>query len=206
METVAVFFDWQNAYRAARNAFGLDAQPNEFGNFSPYRLALLLAAANDRGDDGRLVRVEVHRGLPSSSRDPLGYGANRRQSQAWIAENPETVFPRMRPLRYPAEYERDSAPTEKGIDVQIALGAVENVLTNKCDVAIIFSHDSDLTPAVETIARITSPAHVETASWRSRHFQTRIPRRPGVFNHFVGWDTFQRIATPINYAYAGENP
>lgn len=48
---VAVFIDWQNAYKTAREAFGLLHMPNEHGNFSPYRLARLLAAGNGRGKD-----------------------------------------------------------------------------------------------------------------------------------------------------------
>ncbi|MCW3048015.1 MAG: hypothetical protein JWO74_2299 [Solirubrobacterales bacterium] len=203
MESIAVFFDWQNAYKGARKAFGLQNQPNEFGNFSPLRLAKILAAGNDRGSDGRLVRVEVHRGLPSSARDPVGYGANRRQAQAWVTEAPELVFPRLRPLRYPADHEESQEPTEKGVDVNLALGAVERVLMNQCDIAILFSHDSDLAPALETICRVVSHNHVETASWRSSSFQGRIPKTRGVFNHAVGWEAFQRVATPVNYARQG---
>jgi hypothetical protein len=97
---VAVYIDWQNVYKASRTAFGLQAMPNEFGNFSPLRLAETLAAANHRLAAAELVRVEVHRGLPSASRDPVGYGANRRQAAAWMRENPELVIPRLRPLRY----------------------------------------------------------------------------------------------------------
>src|SRR5689334_21458384 len=116
MHRVAVFIDWQNCYKAARRAFGMatfgdDAWPNEYGNFSPYRLACLLAAANGREEAGQLVKVEIHRGLPSSTRDPVGYAANRRQSQAWMAENPELVIPRLRPLRY--RDDDDDQPEEK---------------------------------------------------------------------------------------------
>jgi uncharacterized LabA/DUF88 family protein len=137
---VAVFIDWQNAYQAAREAFSLRGMPNERGNFSPYGLARILTAGNERGADDDLVRVEIHRGLPNSSRDPVGFGANRRQSAAWMKENPGVVIPRLRPLRYPSPHEADQAPVEKGIDVQLALGAVEQVLTQACDVAVIFTH------------------------------------------------------------------
>jgi hypothetical protein len=75
---VAVFIDWQNAYRAARRAFGLERMPVERGNFSPYRLACLLAAAQERGRAAELVTVEVHRGLPSQNYDEVGYVANQR--------------------------------------------------------------------------------------------------------------------------------
>jgi hypothetical protein len=48
---IAVYIDWQNAYKTAREAFGLWNMPNEHGNFSPYRLALILAAGNGRVPD-----------------------------------------------------------------------------------------------------------------------------------------------------------
>lgn len=200
-DRVAVFIDWQNAYKGAREAFGLFEQPSEHGNFSPYRLARILASGNERGPDGTLVLVEIHRGLPSSSRDSVGYGANRRQSAAWMKENPEIVIPRMRPLRYPAD---GSEPEEKGIDVQLALSAVENALIGQCEVAVIFSHDTDLRPAVEMICRVTGKSHVETAGWTSPTFQKRLRTKPEVFHHALDESAFRSVADPINYAYKGD--
>ena len=181
MHRVAVFIDWQNVYKAARRAFeatedlGEEAQPNECGNFSPYRLALRLAAGNGRAEQGELVRVEIHRGLPSSARDPVGFAANRRQSQAWINESPDVVMPRLRPLRY--RDDDDGLPEEKGVDVNLALGAVEQIVKHTCDTAIIFSHDTDLVPAVETLVRIGGPGCVETASWVSKFARGSPARR-----------------------------
>ena len=151
---VAVFYDWQNVYKTAREAFGWTNMPNEYGNFSPYQLARILAAGNGRGASGELVRVEIHRGLPSQKLDAVGYAANRRQSAAWMKEDPQTVIPRLRPLRYPYRYPQEPA-VEKGVDVNLALGAIEMVLTDACDVAIVFSHDTDLAPLPEAIARLS---------------------------------------------------
>ncbi len=198
-DRVAVFIDGQNAYRAARRAFGLTDLPNEHGNFSPYRLARILAAGNDRGSDGVLVRVEIHRGLPSSGRDPTGYAANRRQAAAWVKENPELVIPKLRPLRYPDD--PNAEPQEKGIDVQLALSAAEHVLTAKCEVAVIFSHDTDLVPAIEMITRISSRNHVETAAWSSPVHRSRLRPKPEVFHHALDEEVFRRVETLINYAH-----
>ena len=195
---VAVFIDWQNAYRSARRAFGMDNMPTEHGVFSPYRLALLLAAGNDRGSDGKLVRVEIHRGLPSSKRDRVGFAANRRHSQAWVNENREIVVPRLRPLRYP---KGSSRPEEKGIDVQLALSAVEHALTDKCEVAIIFSNDTDLIPAIEMVSRMSSTSHIETASWVSPTHNSRLRAKPPVFHHALPESVFRSVETPINYAH-----
>ncbi len=202
-DRVAVFIDWQNAYKGAREAFGLFGEPSERGNFSPYRLARRLAEGNDRGRDGKLKLVEIHRGLPSSTRDPVGFGANRRQSAAWMKENPEIVIPRLRPLRYPAD--PDEEPEEKGIDVQLALSAVENALVGECEVVVIVSHDTDLIPAVEMISRITGPSHVETAGWWAPHYQRRLRAKPPVFHHDLAEDVFLAVETPINFAYKGSS-
>lgn len=95
---VAVFYDWQNVYMSARRAFEWTRLPNEYGNFSPFALARILAAGNGRGQRGSLVRVEIHRGQPSSAKDPSGFGANRRQAEAWKRES-GLVDVRLRPLR-----------------------------------------------------------------------------------------------------------
>jgi hypothetical protein len=134
--TIAVFIDWQNAYRAARRAFGLQGQGNERGNFSPFELGRILAAGNNRGKAGQLVRVEIHRGLPSSARDPVGHAANRRQAAAWVKEGGSLVIPRLRPLRYPPRHVQNQMPVEKGIDVQLALAVAEAALTETADVRL----------------------------------------------------------------------
>jgi hypothetical protein len=200
--SVAVFYDWQNVYKTAREAFGWENMPNEYGNFSPYQLARILAAGNGRGAQGRLVRVEIHRGLPSQKRDKASHAANRRQSAAWMNESPQLVIPRLRPLRYPPDYPNHSA-VEKGVDVNLALAAVESVLTKLCDVAIIFSHDTDLLPVPETIARIAGVAAVETASWTSSSFRRRLRPKPTVYHHDVSQGVFDRVETRVNYAHVG---
>lgn len=195
---VAVFIDWQNAYRAARRAFRLERMPVERGNFSPYRLGQLLAAANGRGHAGRLVRVEVHRGLPSHKHDPLGYNAARRQAKAWKADNPRVVMPRLRPLRY--RNNPDQPPTEKGVDVALAVSAIEAKLKGYCDVVIVFSHDTDLLPVPEAIARLARPGQVETASWSSSSFRQRLRPRPPVVHHAITQRIFEAVEMPVNYA------
>ena len=205
MERVAVYIDWQNAYQQARKAFGWESLPNEHGNFDPYQLAELLAAGNDRGDRGKLVRVEIHRGLPSQKHDPNGYAANRRQAAAWMKDKLEIVIPRLRPLRYPRNYP-DEPEVEKGVDVQLALAAVEGVMTQMCDVAVIFSHDSDLLPAPETIIKIASRHNVETASWESATFKNRLRPKPAVFHHYVNEAMFRRVEDLTNYAHHPKAP
>jgi hypothetical protein len=195
---VAVFIDWQNVYMAARRAFGLERMPVDRGNFNPYLLSQLLAAAHGRGRAGHLVRVEVHRGLPSHQHDLRGHDAARRQAKAWKVNNPRVVVPKLRPLRY-RNYP-DQPPTEKGVDVALAVGAIEAKLRGHCDVVIVFSHDMDLLPVPEAIARVAGPNYVETASWSSSSFRQRLRPRPRVAHHAITQRIFEAVETPVNYA------
>lgn len=196
---VAVFIDWQNTYMTAREAFGWTQYPNEHGSYSPYSLSRLLAAGNERGRDCELVRVEIFRGLPSQRYDSIGYAANRRQAAAWQAENPAVVGVHQRPLRY----DRDTrAATEKGVDVQLAVSALEATLLRTCDVAVIFTHDTDLLPAVEAIARLKGASHVETASWASPDFNSRLRTQTRIYHHSISLAVFERVETLVNYAHA----
>jgi uncharacterized LabA/DUF88 family protein len=145
-----------------------------------------------------LVRVEIHRGVPSQKYDPRGYGANRRQVAAWRAENPKVVVPEVRPLRY-RRYPAEPA-VEKGVDVALAVGAIEATLTERCDIAVVFSHDSDLVPVPEAIARLVGPDRVETVSWVSPSFRQRLRPRVAVLHHSVTQRVFEAVETPVSYA------
>lgn len=197
---VAVFIDWQNTWHAAREAFGWTAFPNEYGNYSPLSLAELLAEGHGRGSRGQLVRVNIHRGLPSNARDPQGYGAVRRQAQAWIAENPELIVPRLRPLRY---YGEEAEPREKGVDVDMAIEAVRFVLEDRCDVAVLFSHDTDLIPAIDAIAALKGDSAVETVSWVAPGFRRRLRVQRRIYHHELDENHFAWVEDRVNYAYKG---
>jgi uncharacterized LabA/DUF88 family protein len=195
---VAVFIDWQNTYKSVREAFGWRDYPSEYGNYSPYNLARILAAGNGRGAAAELVLVEIHRGLPSQKHDKVGYAANRRQSAAWMKENPQVVIPRMRSLRY----DRSTGEArEKGVDVQLAVSAVEVAIRGKCEIAIIFSHDTDLLPVIELIARLKGPDRVETAAWISDDFKSRLRSRTPVAHHAISLEVFSRVEQRVNYAH-----
>lgn len=199
---VAVYMDWQNVYNAARRAFGADPSwPNEYGQFSPFQLARILAAGHSRGKSAELVRVEVHRGIPSSSRDPVGFGANRRQAAAWVAESP-LVIPRLRPLRYPADWPAEP-PEEKGVDVELALNLVEAVTLKHCDIAILFTHDTDLVPAIDTAARLRGASCIETASWRSNLARQRLrSKQHAVYHHDISEAVYEAVADLTLYGRA----
>lgn len=53
---------------------------------------------------------------------------------------------------------------EKGVDVALAMALVESAMLGEYDVAIVFSGDTDLIPAVEMAFRRTTP-RIEIAAW-----------------------------------------
>lgn len=110
------------------------------------------------------------------------------------------VVPRLRPLRYPRG--ALSRPVEKGVDVELAIGAVETTVTNACDVAIIFSNDTDLLPAVEAIVRLKGRSAVETAAWKSDSYHVRLRSKPSVFHHHLTERDFLAAERCVNYADA----
>lgn len=167
---------------------------------SPYKLGNILAAGNGRVSNAVLERVEVHRGIPSSSRDPIGFGANRRQATAWHNESTGIVKAHHRPLRYPRDWPADP-PEEKGVDVALALSAIEALALDQCDVAILFSHDTDLIPAIDSAARLRGARRIETASWSSPLHRSRLRSKAArVHHHEISQRVFDLVADPTNYA------
>ncbi len=198
---VAVFIDWQNAYMSARRAFGLTTAPSERGVFSPTALGIALAEGNGRGSEGRLCKVEIYRGLPSPKYDSVGNAACQRQAAAWQKES-ATTHPRLRPLRYPSDYPK-KPPVEKGVDVQLALGLLECVLSGGCDLAVMVTNDTDMVPVIETIARLRGSEVIETAAWCAGEWSPRLrPKQPS-WHHRLDRTMFDAVETPINYARAG---
>lgn len=150
---IGVFIDWQNVYRQARKAFDLEHEPTERGIITPLLAAKTLAGRNARGDTANLVCVEIHRGLPDPRSEPKANRAVLRHRDAWLAEDP-IVAPRLRALRLNKGTQKTE---EKGVDVALAISALEHMIDGSCEVVIVFSHDSDLQPLLEAICRLRGP-------------------------------------------------
>jgi hypothetical protein len=159
-QRVAVFIDYQNVYKGARAAFPptAGADGHVHGQIRPIALGLVL-----RGADRELVSVGVYRGLPSPKHDSKGNAAAQRQIAAWNAAGGGILKSCARPLNY-----RDPLkPREKGVDVQLAIDVVIGAVKREYDVAIVFSNDTDLHPAIEAVGEILGPASAELATWRN---------------------------------------
>ena len=98
---------------------------------------------------------------------------------------------------YPPDYPNTRA-MEKGIDVAVAVDMIRMGLANEMDVAILFSSDKDLLPAVEMLIdrRI---CHVETAAWSDSH-RIRMDGSQLPWCHFLNAETFALVRDWYDYS------
>jgi uncharacterized LabA/DUF88 family protein len=146
---VYAFFDGQNLFNAAKEAFGYD-----WPNYDPLKLATAIC----RIQGWKLERIHFYTGIPEQA-DPRHSFWNKKLQI--MGTRGVQIF--TRPLRYREKftYSKDSAytmgrvPTEKGIDVRLALDVVRFAHEDLYDVALIFSQDQDLSEAVDELKRIS---------------------------------------------------
>lgn len=151
VKRAVAFFDGQNFYRHAKEAFG-----HHHPNYDPIKLHNAVRAANGSTPSG----VRFYTGTPSATVTAMwhGFWANRL-----LAMRRAGIFVYSRPIRYrvveielpdQSIYEVD-VPQEKGIDVHIALDVMRLALSNQLDVAVVFSQDQDLSEVAEEIRQIS---------------------------------------------------
>ena len=198
MQRVIVFIDYQNAFRGARDLFfGGEAQSVSAGQFDPLRLAQLLLT---RGLPGRVLsEVRIYRGLPNPTKDPTGYSAARSQIRHWQKDSRVVVV--TRPLRYPKANEKATAPSEKGIDVQLAVDFATMAVRQRYDIGVLFSRDTDLLPPLEFVFSEDVSARCEVVSWRSgqNHLGRLAIGNHLPFCHWLSAEDFALIADPTDY-------
>ena len=145
---VTVFIDYMNTYKSARDTFGFWGLDEHWeGQIHP-RTVGELVCSRFATIDVELCEVRVYRGRPSNKKDPKGYAAFQRQSSIWTSTN--LVTPRARDLRYPDNYPAED-PQEKAIDVLLALDFVMMAVNGEYDIGVMFSHDTDLVPALDHV-------------------------------------------------------
>lgn len=193
---LALFIDYQNVYRRAREAFRIDSQPHFVGQINPLKVGRLIASRSDR--PARLTSVRVYRGEPSGHKDARAYAACRKQADAWRRLDP-CVSVETRPLRYPPDYP-SSQPREKGIDVKIAIDFVDAAISKSADILVLFSGDTDLIPAVEMVfQRYTSlGVKASSAAWNGGP-SIRLDF-PGFWCYRLSRKDFDTVRDDVDYA------
>jgi len=151
------FFDGQNLYRHAKDAFG-----HHHPNYDPKKLFDAVCA------DKRWVNhgVRFYTGTPAHEHSPMwhGYWANRL-----LLMRRAGIVVQSRPIRYRAHdvrladgtVETRQVPQEKGIDLRLGLDVVRLARVRQFDVAVIFSQDQDLAEVVSEVKEIAR----DTNSW-----------------------------------------
>lgn len=201
MTRVAVFVDYQNVYMGARQAFGSGQDRPQVGQILPSPTGLLLTDRGRAKDPGRqLETVHVFRGEPASERSRIGHGAAQRQGTVWQLKPRVTVA--TRPLHY---YHRGTDSSgrpmfearEKGIDVLIALSMVLGAERDEFDVAVLFSADTDLIPAIEGVRSIGK--RCEVAGWKPPTGYGNALRISGLWCHWLDQTDYGRLHDPTDY-------
>ncbi len=135
-----VFIDGSNIRHSARKAFG-----DSFANFNPLALARTLCAAHD----WRLVGVHLYLAVPDVRVSEDAHYASIKRSARWRRQGVK-VFTRA------MQDDGNGGMRQKGIDVRLALDAVDLVRRNAFDIAVIMSQDQDfveLSNEIKSIAR-----------------------------------------------------
>jgi len=162
------FFDGQNLYHGARDAFGI-----AYPNFDPLALARLVC----RKKGWELVEARFYTGIPSKEQDIFWHefwsrkivNAGQPHEASKIGRKPlpktpppqdaSTLVVYCRELRYTNSYVRLPDGTtqlmavgrEKGIDVRIALDMVRLARERKYDIGILFSQDQDFSEVAREV-------------------------------------------------------
>lgn len=178
-ETVAVFLDFQNVHLTGHGLFGAGCEPYRCVP-DPVRLADLIAGRRRRSSIAGAI--QVYRGQPNPQHQPTPAAANNAQAAHWTRDR------RVRVIRRQLNY-RDwpsRPPVEKGIDVAIAVDLMHAAFRRQYDALVLFSGDTDLLPALETIVQLRI-AHVEVACWQAAK-PLRFPGTNLPFCHFLSED------------------
>lgn len=201
-DRVVIFIDYQNVYRGARNCFhtGLHI-PHVAGQINPVQLSEHLVATSAL--DRELAGVRVYRGRPDPRRDSRGHSACTRQIEAWSRDPRVAVVARS--LRYPRGWpdrcQPGERPQEKGIDVALAIDFVRLALQDQYDVGILMSTDTDLNPALETVATFTGK-RVEVAAWSAPdvYNQRLVIRHARLWCHWLDRKVYEQVRDMTNYS------
>lgn len=145
-----VFFDGQNLFHAAREAFGY-----RFPNYDPIKLARKVCEPNKWS----LSEIRFYTGVPDS-RDDIFWNHFWTAKLAQMGRSGVVTFSRSLRYRNQTVQLPDGSDftflvgQEKGVDVRIALDVVRLARRNAYDVAVLFSQDQDLREVADELRLI----------------------------------------------------
>jgi len=145
-----VFFDGQNLFHSAKEAFGYT-----YPNYSPKLLAEYICFSRE----WTISEIHFYTGIPAATDKPAWNHFWTAKTAVMGTRGIKTFVRTLRYRNQVVSLPDGSATTtlvgqEKGVDVRIALDVVRFALEEKYDVGLIFSQDQDLTEAVEDVKKI----------------------------------------------------
>jgi uncharacterized LabA/DUF88 family protein len=195
-DQVAVLIDYQNVHLTARDLFIGRTSRAEQALVDPSAVAERIVSK--RRDGGNLASVYVYRGRPDPARQPVVAAANDAQTVVWESD------PRVHLIRRDLSYRGwpHDAPKEKGIDVALGVDLVRRAMLAEFDVGIVFSHDRDLLPAIESAFYVTRP-NLEIAA-RQGAGALWLPEQIALkrylpYCHFLDADDFEAVRDRRRY-------
>ena len=158
-ERVDIFIDYENVQRTGHGLYTNYGTPLHSTVVDPYALAERIVAR--RRFASELADVYVFRGRPLPQFQPEARSANDQLANAWEADGAHVV---RRDLKYVTYDDGSWRAEEKGIDVALAIAAIESAVGGRSDVVVIFSNDTDQLPTLELLFH-KLPPKVEVACW-----------------------------------------
>ena len=135
-----IFFDLQNLYLSVKSAWKIN-----YPNFDPVALSRLIVG---RYPDWRLAGIHLYTGVHTYDRNPFWHSFWNNKLAAHKAQDTR-VDTFTTPLHY-----NNGTPSEKGVDIRIALDLVRTARLGRCDVAVLFSRDTDFAEVGKEIRAI----------------------------------------------------
>lgn len=140
MKRVYTFFDLQNLYLSAKTAWGV-----KYPDFDPIMLSKLVTGKHL---DWRLTGIKLYTGIHSIEKNVFWHNFwVKKLSFHRNMDSRVDVFTAQ--LHY-----NNNAASEKGVDIRLALDLVRAARKNLCDVAVLFSRDTDFGEVAQEIRAI----------------------------------------------------
>jgi uncharacterized LabA/DUF88 family protein len=156
-ERIAIFLDFQNVHLTGHSLHG---GGHEVYRCVPHPARVADLIASRRARPSTAAAINVYRGQPHPHHQPTPAAAGDAQAAAWTRDR------RVQMIRRQLNYRNwpGQPPTEKGIDVAIAVDLMHLAFRRRYDALVLFSGDTDLLPALETITELRL-GHIEVACW-----------------------------------------
>jgi uncharacterized LabA/DUF88 family protein len=147
---VVAFFDGQNLYRCAKEAFGYT-----YPNYDPVKLSQFVC----HKQNWQLDSVRFYTGIPKQSDDPF-WNTFWVNKLANLGRKKVIVYKRYlarreKEIKTPSGIQKIPYLIEKGIDVRISIDIIRMALNKMYDIALLFSQDQDLSEVAQEIHNIS---------------------------------------------------